>query len=141
MTALSKLRLGGLVVAVAVLAIFPPAGQAAASKDAGKPIVERSAQTVTFFDDYIFELCGVATDTTLTERIVTKTYLDGSQTVHINAWFVPEDPRIASEQDARTDVIAPDGTRTVKGLAIRLYRKGEGPSSATRDGSGSSRTA
>lgn len=126
MTALPTRRLGGLVAAIAVLAIFPPPGRAAAPGHGGRPTMERSASTVTFFDDYIFELCGVATDTTLTERVVTKTYPDGSQTVHINAWFVSEDPRIASEQDARTDVIEPDGTRTVKGLAIRLYRKGEG---------------
>ncbi len=126
MIASSRVRLAAGVAAAAVAAVCPTTTAAADSGQSGAPTVERSAMTVTFFDDYIFELCGVATNTTLTERVITKTYPDGSQTVHINARFVPEDPRIASEQDARTDVIAPDGTRTVKGLAIRLYREGEG---------------
>ncbi len=53
---------------------------------AGRPaIVERSARSVTYFDDFILELCGVATTTTPTERVVTKTYPDGPQTVHVNA--------------------------------------------------------
>ncbi len=72
------------------------------------------------------DICGVATNTTLTQRTTTKTFPDGSQTVHVNAEFVSDDPRIASERNAFTDRIAPDGTLTTGGLAIRLYRKGEG---------------
>jgi len=56
----------------------------------------------------------------------TKTFPDGSQTSHVNAEWIPENPQIASERDAFTDRIEPDGTVTTGGLAIRLYRKGNG---------------
>ena len=79
-----------------------------------------------FFDDFILDICGVPTDTTLTARTITKTFPDGSQTIHVNAEFAADDPRIARERNAFTDRIAPDGTLTTGGLAIRLYRKGEG---------------
>ncbi len=88
-------------------ALAAPSGE-----DRGKPGVERDVTTATFFDEFIFDVCGVRTNTTLTERITTKTFPDGSQTVHVVANFVPDDPSIASERDAFTDRIAPDGTRT-----------------------------
>lgn len=92
----------------------------------GRPTIEKEATTVTFHDSFIQDVCGIATQTTLTQRTTTKTYPDGYTTVHVNGELVPDDPRIASERDAFTDVIAPDGTLTTIGLAIRLYRKGEG---------------
>lgn len=92
----------------------------------GKPTVERESITVTFFDDFIFDICGVATDTTLRQRTTTKTFPDGFQTVHVNAEFVPDNPAIASERNAFTDRVEPDGTVTTVGLAIRLFRHGEG---------------
>jgi hypothetical protein len=46
--------------------------------------------------------------------------------VHVNAEFIPDDPAIASERNAFTDVIEPNGTLTTVGLAIRPYRHGSG---------------
>ena len=119
-----KWKLAGRVVVIAALGVVATAPAATAA--GGKPTVEREVVNETFFDDFILDICGVATNTTLTQRTTTKTFPDGSQTVHVNAEFVPDDPRIASERNAFTDRIAPDGTLTTGGLAIRLYRKGEG---------------
>ena len=119
-------KLAGPVVVIAALAVIAVAPVTSAGASGGKPTVEREVIKVTFFDDLILDICGVATDTTLTQRTTTKTFPDGSQTVHVNAEFVPDDPRIASERNAFTDRITPDGTITTGGLAIRLYRKGEG---------------
>jgi hypothetical protein len=120
-----KGKLAGPAVVIAALAAIAPA-PAMAGASGGKPTVEREVINETFFDDFILDICGVATNTTLTQRTTTKTFPDGSQTVHVNAEFVPDDPRIASERNAFTDRIAPDGTLTTGGLAIRLYRKGQG---------------
>jgi hypothetical protein len=100
----------------------PPASAA----DGGQPVVERDVIHETFFDDFILEICGVETDTTQTQRTTIKTFPDGSQTVHRIAEWVPDDPSIANERWGRTDRIAPDGTLTIVGLAVRLYRQGEG---------------
>ena len=113
------------------VAMLVPAASAAPDPEdpnghGGQPTVEKEATTVTFHDSFIQDVCGIATQTTLTQRTTTKTYPDGYTTVHVNGELVPDDPRIASERDAFTDVIEPDGTVTTKGLAIRLYRKGEG---------------
>ena len=116
-----------LAPALAVAALIAlVASTTAGAAPGGKPTVEREVIEETFFDDFILDICGVETNTTLKQRTTTKTWPDGSQTVHINAEFVPDDPSIASERNAFTDVVAPDGTVTTKGLAIRLYRKGEG---------------
>ena len=79
----------------------------------------------------------MATNITLTQRTTIKTFPDGSQTVHVNAEFVPDDPRIASERNAFTDRIAPDGTLTTYGLANASTTWEKGRSSAMRAGSGS----
>jgi hypothetical protein len=113
-------------LAAAAVALLAAVAATPAMAAGGKPTVEREVIEETFFDDFILDICGVATNTTLTQRTTTKTFPDGSQTVHVNAEFVPDDPRIASERNAFTDRIAPDGTLTTGGLAIRLYRKGEG---------------
>ena len=123
---LIKRKLAGPAVVVAALAVIATAPAATAGASGGKPTVEREVINETFFDDFILDICAVATNTTLTQRTTTKTFPDGSQTVHVNAEFVSDDPRIASERNAFTDRIAPDGTLTTGGLAIRLYRKGEG---------------
>jgi hypothetical protein len=107
---------------VAVTAFWP----AAASAPAAGPTVERSTLTETYADDFALEVCGVKTMTTLTQRLVIKTYADGTEIVHVNARYVPADRRVATEQLSRTEIYAPDGTLTIKGLAIRLSRKGEG---------------
>jgi len=93
----------------------------AASGHGGKPTVEREVVEETYFDDFIYDLCGVETNTTLTQRITIKTFPDGTETVHSVSLYVPDDPSIASERNARTDIFAPDGTYTIKGLGIRLF--------------------
>jgi hypothetical protein len=117
-------KLVGPIAAIAVLAAIASAPAMAAG--GGKPTVEHEVIHETFFDDFIFDVCGVETDTTQTQRTTIKTFPDGSQTVHRIAEWVPDDPSIASERWGRTDRIAPDGTLTIVGLAIRLYRQGEG---------------
>jgi hypothetical protein len=117
-------RIALAVVAAAVVAVASPTALATPGK--GKPTVERAVVEEAFFDDFTLDICGVATNTTLTQRTTTQTWPDGSQTVHIVAEFVPENPSIASERFARTDLYEPDGSVTIKGLAIRLYRNGEG---------------
>ena len=117
------MRLTLAATAAALLAAFAATPAMAAG---GKPTFEREVIEETFFDDFILDVCGVATNTTLTQRTITKTFPDGSRTIHKNAEWIPDDPRIASERWGRTDRIAPDGTLTIVGLAIRLYRQGEG---------------
>jgi hypothetical protein len=109
-----------LAIAIALVIL---GAVSAAHASGGKPTITHEVTTTTFFDAFIFDICGVATNTTLTERVTTKTFPDGSQTVHVNGDFVPDDPSIASERDAFT---APGETVTTVGLAIRLYRQGEG---------------
>jgi hypothetical protein len=113
-------------LAAAVAALLAAVAATPAMATGGKPTVDVEVIEETFFDDFAFDLCGVETTTTHTERTVTKTFPDGSRTIHKNAEWIPDDPRVASERWARTDRIAPDGTLTIVGLAIRLYRQGEG---------------
>jgi hypothetical protein len=117
-------KLAGPAAAMAVL--VATAAAPAMAGGGGKPTVEHEVIHQTFFDDYAFGLCGVETETTQTQRTIIKTFPDGSQTVHRIAEWVPDDPSIASERWARTDRIAPDGTLTIVGLAIRVFRHGEG---------------
>jgi hypothetical protein len=114
-------KLAGPVAAIAVLAAIasPPAMAAG-------PTVEREVIHETFFDEFILEVCGVETDTTKTERLVIKRFPDGSETVHVVVEYVPDDPSIATERYARTEIYGVDGSITIKGLGVRLYRKGEG---------------
>lgn len=112
----------GLVLGVGVAAAAAKPG----SGKGGKPTIQREVFEETFFDDFIFDVCGVETNTTQTQRTIIKTFPDGSETVHRRVEFVPDDPSIASERWARTDFFAPDGTQTIVGLAVRLYRKGGG---------------
>lgn len=120
----TAMRVACALVAAAV--ILPAAPVALAAVGKGKPTVERAVVEETFFDDYILGICGVATNTTSTQRVVTQTWPDSSQTVHVVADIVPDDPSIASERFARTDVYEADGSVMIKGLAIRLHRAGEG---------------
>jgi hypothetical protein len=117
-------RLAAPVAAIAVLIAIASAPAMAAG--GGKPIVKHEVIHETFFDEYLFEICGVESDTTQTQRTTTKTFADGSQTIHHVAEWVPHDPSLASERWGRTDRIAPDGTHTIVGLAVRVYRQGEG---------------
>ena len=92
----------------------------AGAVQAGGPTRESDSYTERFFDDFIFEICGIETFTTLTERWTFKEYPDGSATFHNVRTFVPDDPRIPIEKGAATSFIAPDGSRTVVGKPIHL---------------------
>jgi len=121
-------RLAACIVLAVALFLLGSATASAArgSGHGGKPTIEREVIKDTFFDDFIFEVCGVETMTTQRETNIIKTFPDGSLKVHRKVAFTPDDPRIASERWARTDFFAADGTLTIVGLAIRLYRKGGG---------------
>jgi hypothetical protein len=114
-------RLAAPIAAIAAMAAFasPPAMAAG-------PTVEREVTQETFFDEFTLEVCGVETNTTKTERLVIKRFPDGTETVHVVVEYVPDDPSIATERYARTDIYEVDGSITIKGLGVRLYRKGEG---------------
>ena len=87
---------------------------------AGGPTREGGSFTETFFDEFIFDLCGIETLTTQTQRWSVKEYPDGSAVVHVVRTFVSDDPRLPIEKGAATSFIAPDGTRRVVGKPIQL---------------------
>ena len=118
----SRLLIAG---ATAVLSLVL-AGPAVAS--AGGPLIRESdAYTVRFFDDLIFEMCGIETWTTLTERWTYTEYADGSAVLHNVRTFVPDDVRIPIEKGAATSFNAADGSRVVVGRPTSLrYRDGRG---------------
>jgi hypothetical protein len=41
--------------------------------------------------------------------------------LHVNRYFVPDDPRIPRERGAGTSFFAPDGTQTTVGSPTRVY--------------------
>jgi len=98
----------------------------AGAVQAGGPARDSDSYTVTFFDDFIFELCGIETMTTLTERWTFKEFADGSAIFHVNRTFVPDDPRIPVERGAGTSLIAPDGSRVVVGKPTQLFDRDGG---------------
>ena len=87
-----------------------------------RPEVERDAYTDRFYDEFILDLCGIDTWTTVTERWTLKTYPDGSQTFQVSRTFVPDDPRIAVEKGAGTGFFGADGSFTVVGKPIQLFK-------------------
>lgn len=107
-------------LAIGILAAGPIAALAA------KPEIERGSARETFFDGFIYDLCGIETMTTVTEHWTLWTYADGSQRFQASRTFVPEDPRIPIEFGAGMSTFAPDGTQTVHGSPLRLQRRGEG---------------
>ena len=99
---------------------------AAMPVQAAGPARERDAYTDTFFDDFIFELCGIETFTTLIERWTFKAFEDGSTTLHVVRTFIPDDPRLPIEKGAATSHTAPDGTRVVTGKPTQLFDRQDG---------------
>ncbi|CAN5733271.1 hypothetical protein BH24CHL6_BH24CHL6_05030 [soil metagenome] len=93
----------------------------AGSVQAGGPVRTSDSYTETFHDEFILDLCGIETLTTVTERWTLKEFADGSATLHVNRTFVPEDPRLPIEKGAATSFFAPDGTQTVVGKPIQLF--------------------
>jgi hypothetical protein len=100
-------------LALGLVAVGPVAG--------GGPTRVSDAYTETFFDDFILDLCGIETMTTVTERWTLKEFADGSSILHVTRTFVPEDPRLPIEKGAGTAFTTPDGTRTVVGLPLLLF--------------------
>ena len=104
-----------VAVALALGAISAGAVQAAG------PVRTSDSYTDRFFDDFILELCGVETFTTVTERWTLKEFADGSAILHVNREFVPDDPRIPIERGAGTSFFEPDGTKTAVGRPTQLF--------------------
>lgn len=94
---------------------------------AAQPATEHSGRTVeTFVDDFIFDLCGIETTTTVTERWTLTTYADGSQRFRVSRTFISADPRLPIESGAGMSYWTADGIQTVTGTPIRLRRRGGG---------------
>lgn len=87
---------------------------------AAPPKIERGSFTETFADDFLFDLCGIRTQTTLTQRWSVKTSANGSESVHVVRTFVPADRRLPVEKAAGVTFVAPDGSRRVVGKPIQL---------------------
>ena len=87
------------------------------------PIVfrESDAYVDRYFDDLIWDLCGIETWTTVTERWTFTEFADGSMLFQNVRTFVPDDPRIPTERGAGVSHTAPDGTRTITGSPLRLF--------------------
>jgi hypothetical protein len=108
-------RIGRLVGAGLVLLLLLPATVSASS-----PAIERNSYVDRFADDFILELCGIETYTTVTERWSLKTFAGGSERLHVVRTFVSDDPRLPIEKGAATTFISPDGSRTVVGKPVQL---------------------
>jgi len=90
---------------------------------AAQPEIEHSGRyTDTFEDDFILELCGIETLTTVTEGWTLTTYADGSQQFRVSRKFVSEDPRLPIEYGAGMSKWDVNGVQTVYGSPIRLQR-------------------
>jgi len=118
-------RTGRLFIATTMVVAMLAAG--ASSALAAKPLTEHSGRyTDTFFDDFIFELCGIETMTTITEVWTLTTYADGSQRFHTSRTFISEDPRLPIERGAGMSTWDAAGVQTIHGSPVRLQRPGGG---------------
>ena len=95
-------------------------GVPAATASGGKPVITTGGGTETFDDDFFLDLCGVVTQTTVTEKWTLTEFPDGSQTLHVRRTFDPADPRLPIEKGAGTSFTAADGSRWVVGKPIQL---------------------
>jgi hypothetical protein len=107
-------------ITVALTGALVLASAAAGQTQAGGPDRTSDSYTDRFFDEFILELCGVETFTTVTERWTSKKFPDGSETFHVTRTFVPDDRRLPIEKGAATSFFAPDGTRRVVGKPLQL---------------------
>jgi hypothetical protein len=111
-----------LGLALAASALIGGAGTVLAAG----PTIEHGTAHDTFFDDYIYELCGISTMTTVTEHWTLKTFPDGSQHFHSTRTFVPADTRIPLEKGASTGFFTPEGVKTVVGKPLQLFGQSGG---------------
>lgn len=102
-------RIVGLSIASAL--VLGVVGGTAAQ--AAGPVRISDAYTDTFFDDFIFDLCGIETYTTVTERWTLKVYPDGSEVFHNVRTFVPMTP----ESQSRRVPPRPSMRRTAPGAS------------------------
>ena len=109
------------IVTRAISAALLVVALGAGNVQAAGPEQISDSYTDTFFDDFIFELCGIETMTTVTERWTLKIYPDGSEVFHDVRTFVPADRRIPVEKGAGTSFTALDGWRRVVGKPIQLF--------------------
>jgi hypothetical protein len=107
------------VVTVVVAGVVLVGGTSAPAA-AGGPTITKGGGTETFFDDFLFDLCGIPTETTLTEKWTHKQFADGSETLQVVRTFVPADSPFPIEKAAGTSFTAPDGSRRVVGKPIQL---------------------
>lgn len=105
---------------VAIAVVGAVLGGTGAPAAADGPIVTKGGGTETFYDDFLYDLCGIATETTLTETWSHKQFADGSETLQVTRTFVPADPRVPIEKTAGMSFTAPDGSRRVVGKPIQL---------------------
>ncbi len=109
-----------VVVALLGLLLLPSAASAAG------PAIYRDSYVDRFFDDYLYDLCGIETYTTVTERWSFKVFPDGTVQFNVVRTFVPDDPRVPIEKGAGTSFTYPDGTRKVVGKPIQLFDRNGG---------------
>ena len=126
MTRPGRRLIRGLVRTCVTLVAAAVLGLSAGPAVADKSDVVRDSYTDRFQDDFIMDLCGIETWTTVTERWSLKTYEDGSQVFHVVRTFVPDDPRIPIEKGAGTSFFGADGSKTVIGTPIHLFAPGGG---------------
>ena len=94
---------------------------------AAQPAIEHSGQVEeTFFDAFIFEVCGIETMTTVREHWTLTTYADGSQRFSDSRMFTSDDPRLPIEYGAAMSTFDANGVQTVHGSPIRLRFPGGG---------------
>ena len=117
------IRIGTIATILLLWGLLTPGADPAAAAG-GKPVITKGGGTETFADDLFLDLCGIATNTTLTEKWTLKEFPDGSETLHVVRTFVPDDPRLPIEKAAGTSFTAPDGSRRVVGKPIHLIGPG-----------------
>lgn len=113
-------------LATAALLAIGIAAASTASVFAAKPLIEHGSNRETFFDEMIFDVCGIETMTTVVEHWTLWTYADGSQKFQTSRKYSPDDPRIPIEYGSGMSTFDVDGTQTVHGSPIRLRRQGGG---------------
>lgn len=110
----------GLIISVAAVsaALLGLSTEPAAAQP---PDVVRDSYVDRFQDDFIMDLCGIRTWTTVTERWSSMKFPDGTEIFHVVRTYVPDDPRIPIEKGAATSFLGADGSRTVVGTPIHLF--------------------
>jgi hypothetical protein len=110
-----------LAVAVSGPAVLAVGGSPAAAAESNGPTITVGVDQETFFDDWLFDLCGIEADVTVNERWTLKEFPDGSETLHTVRTYTSSDPRIPTEKGAATSFNAPDGSRVVVGTPLHLF--------------------